>query len=154
MPQRFDADTACYHTVSVTRNRAPIFADPAIASLLVDCIGFISKSGRAEVLAYAVMPDHLHLLLAPRGDNTLSQVMHTLKRYAVKRINDATGRSGSLWQQSFYDRAIRDDAHLRATIDYIHQNAVAEGLVLVDEDYRFSSAHPDALSDLEAFLSE
>ena len=49
---------------------------------------------------------------------------------------------------------IRDEAHLQVTIDYIHRNPVIAGLVSVESDYGFSSAHPDAWSDLEAFFGE
>jgi REP element-mobilizing transposase RayT len=151
-PRRYDFEGGCYHTTSVTRGRAPAFADPTVASLLLECIRFLSTSGRAYVLAYAVMPDHLHLLVSPRNPATLSDVMRSLKRYATKQINEVTGRKGSLWQQSFYDRAMRDEAHLRATINYIHRNPVVEGLAKDEGDYLFSSAHHDSWSDLEAYF--
>ena len=153
-PKRIDIEGACYHTISVTRGRRPIFADPTAASLLVECIHFISHESRAYVLAFCVMPNHLHLLLSPRNDATLSDVMRSLKRFATKQINDATGRTGSLWQQSYYDRVIRDEAHLNATIEYIHRNPVVEGLAVNETAYRFSSAHSEAWSDLETYFGE
>ena len=150
-PRRFDIEGGCYHTISVTKDRQPVFADSAVAAPLLECIRFTSGSGKAYVLAYAVMSDHLHLLLSPRSD-TLSNIMRSLKRYASKRINEATRRTGAVWQQSFYDRAMRNEHHLRTTIEYIHRNPVVEGLVATESDYRFSSAHADAFSDLETFF--
>jgi REP element-mobilizing transposase RayT len=116
-PGRLDLENGCYHTISVTKGREPVFANPANAALLIDCILSMSQLGKAHVLAYAVMPDHLHLLLSPRNGGNLSNVMRSLKRFSVKRINESTSRSGSLWQQSFYDRAMRDEQHLYRTIE-------------------------------------
>jgi REP element-mobilizing transposase RayT len=151
-PGRLDLENGCYHTISVTKGREPVFANPANAALLIDCIRSMSQLGQAHVLAYAVMPDHLHLLLSPRNGENLSNVMRSLKRYAVKRINEASGRTGSLWQQSFYDRAMRNEEHLYQTIEYIHKNPVVADLVTNEGEYPFSSALPGAWSDLERFL--
>ncbi len=106
------------------------------------------------MLAYSVMPDHLHLLLAPRDDVTLAASMKAIKNFSARRINQRLGNKGSLWQEGFYDRVIRDDEQLQTTVDYIHQNAVEAGLSQTPEEYAFSSAHPDAEVDLRAFFGQ
>jgi REP element-mobilizing transposase RayT len=145
---------AGYHTISATRGRQPFFADPLNAEKVVDAIRFASESERAFVLAYCVMTDHMHLLLVPRGSQTISSVMLDIKRYSAKAINERLGRRGPIWQQSFYDRMIRGDAHLSSTIAYIEGNAVAARLVKEPEEYRFSSASPEGFNDNERFWSE
>jgi REP element-mobilizing transposase RayT len=153
VPQpRLEIEGGCYHTVSVTKGRSPFFADKRSAEILLDSLHFISQSFRAHILAYVVMPDHLHLLLAIRDGYTLSGVMHSLKRFTVQRINDETGHVGSIWQQGYHDRLISDEEQLRAAVEYIHKNPVAAGIVALGEDYPFSSAHPDASTDIEAFF--
>ena len=104
------------------------------------------------VLAYAVMPDHLHLLLVPRPSMTLSEVMRLIKGSTARQLNLLKGERGSIWQQSFHDRVIRDETHLQATIAYIHENPVTEGLVVTPGEYEFSSAFPGAGIDLKAYL--
>ncbi len=119
----------------------------------MDAIRFIRFTGKAYVLAFAVMPDHLHLLLAPRGDSGLSGVMQSVKSHSAHEINRRLGLRGKVWQQGYYDRVIRDYPQLEATIHYIHQNAVEASLCNTPSEYVFSSAHPDARLDVEAFLS-
>jgi REP-associated tyrosine transposase len=149
---RFLLEGHCYHTISATRSRLPIFANPVFAEVLVDSTRFVSAENKAYVLAYAIMPDHFHLLAVPRADTNISDVMHTLKGWSARKINQMAGLRGSLWQQSFYDRVIRDEQHLRETAAYIEENPVEAGLAREPAGYRFSSAWPEAKTDLEAFL--
>jgi REP element-mobilizing transposase RayT len=142
-----------YHTVAVTHERAPLFSNEQAAQIVVDAINHTSATQKAYVLAYAVMPDHLHLLLVPRGEHTVSTIMHSIKSYSAREIQRRNGHKGSVWQASFLDRIILGDAHLSATLQYIVQNPVTAGLVSAPEGYRFSSAHPVAKTDNEAFWS-
>jgi hypothetical protein len=52
----------------------------------------------------------------------------------------------------YHDRLISDEEQLRAAVEYIHKNPVAAGIVALEEDYPFSSARPDASTDIEAFF--
>ncbi len=78
--------------------------------------------------------------------------MKSIKNYVATTINRRMGSKGALWQQSFYDRVIRNEAQLRSTIEYIHQNPATAGLVAEAKSYEFSSARPELETDLEAFL--
>jgi REP element-mobilizing transposase RayT len=151
---RYLLEGHCYHTISVTRSRRPIFTRDDCATVVVDAINSLRGQDKAYVLAYAVLQDHVHLLLVPREPATISIVMHSLKSYTANRLNKLLGTSGAIWQQSFYDRVIRNDAQLETALRYIHENPVGAGLVRVPGQYLYSSAHQSASTDLEAFLSE
>ena len=110
--------------------------------------------GRAFVLAYAAMPDHVHLLLVPKEGHTISDVMKSLKGFTARIINVRLAQRGALWQQSFYDRIVRSDEQLWQTIEYIHHNPVAADLVERAEDYSFSSAGRESTVDLEDYFRE
>ncbi|HWO73538.1 MAG TPA: transposase [Dehalococcoidia bacterium] len=150
-PVRFLLDGYCYHVVSVTRQRRPLFRDGNRAEILQETIRNMSRSGRAYILAYAILPDHFHLLVAPRS-GSISDVMKSIKGYTVKRINEMEGRRGAIWQEGFYDRVIRDEEQLRLTLEYIHRNPVEAGLADRQDAYRFSSAYPGAETDLDAYF--
>jgi REP element-mobilizing transposase RayT len=110
--------------------------------------------GDILVLAYAIMSDHLHLLLAPQGEVTLADAMKHIKSFSARRINERLDARGSIWQQSYYDRVIRNETQLYAAIEYIHRNPVEDGLVHRPEDYVFSSAHSGAEVDIDAFFDQ
>ena len=149
--QRFLLEGQCYHTVSTTRDRQPIFADPVAAEVVISCLDHV-REDKAFVLAFALMPDHMHLVLVPRMPFTLPQIMQGIKGYSSRVINQHRERHGSIWQASYYDRVIRSEEHLRQTVNYLHMNPVTAGLAECPEAYPFSSAHPMARTDIEAWL--
>lgn len=149
---RFLLEGECYHVTTKTRGAAPVFRDPANAHILLDSLQFVRRD-RAYLLAYAILPDHLHVVVVPKGHYTISQIMQTVKGYTSRAINAKNGTRGALWQASFHDRVIRDDAQLLATLEYVHRNPVVAGLAEAPEAYPFSSAHPQARTDLETLLS-
>ncbi len=149
---RFLLEGHCYHLTTRTRGGAPVFEDPANTMVLMEALQFVRRD-RAFLLGHAILPDHLHAVVVPRGHYTISQIMQTVKGYTSRVINARNGERGALWQASFYDRVIRDEAHLMDTLEYIHRNPVAAGLVNMPEEYPFSSAHPEAQTDLASFLS-
>ena len=148
---RFLLDNQCYHVVSTTRGRAPVFLDPSCASVAVEAVQFVRRE-RAYVLAYVVMPEHFHALLVPRDSTSISQVMQSIKGYTARLINKSMDRRGPLWQRSFYDRMIRDERQLLEAVNYVHTNPVVAGLVENPGAYLYSSAGRNDLVDLEAFL--
>ena len=149
--RRFLLENHCYHVSTATAGRQPVFSNAAAAQVVVDALRFLRRE-RAYVLAYAVMPDHIHVLLVPRAPQTVSSLMQSLKGFTSRAINAQLGRHGALWQESFYDRVIRGDQHLMEAIEYVHGNPVAAGLAQRPEDYPFCSAHPQSQTDLEQFL--
>jgi REP element-mobilizing transposase RayT len=149
--RRFLLEGQCYHTVSTTRERQPTFADPVAAEVVIRCLDHV-REDKAFVLAFALMPDHLHLVLVPRNPFTLPQVMQSVKGYSSRIINQQRERHGRIWQAGYCDRVIRTEEHLRQAVDYVHLNPVTAGLAERPEAYPLSSAHPSIQTDIEAWL--
>jgi len=155
MPQRrFILPSHAYHTISVTRGREMLLDKREAAEAVLQAIEYERSAEHSFILAYAILPDHLHLLLVPREPQSVSTVMHNLKSFAAKAVNRALDRQGTVWQQSFYDRVIRSDSHLEATVEYIHRNPVEAGIAQCPEEFAWCSAHPTARTDVEKFLGE
>jgi REP element-mobilizing transposase RayT len=144
-------DGQCYHTISVTRGRRALFLDPKNAKIVLDTISYVRQNRKAFLLAYVVMPDHLHLLIAPREPQTIASVMHTIKSYSARQLQRQAGIHGSIWQQGYFDRMMRTDEHLGITAEYIERNPVTAGLVTDPAAYSFSSANPDLSTDSDEF---
>ncbi len=137
----------CYHTISATNNREPIFKDDTKAAILLGAINQI-RTEKADVLAYCILPDHLHIVLVPREPWAIPQVMQSIKGFSSREINRAWGTNGRLWQPGYYDRMIRDDEQLRTVVNYVEFNPVEAKIVATPQEYRWSSAFPGAGTDI------
>jgi REP element-mobilizing transposase RayT len=67
------------------------------------------------------MPNHVHLLVEV-WQTPLSDLLERWKGYTARTINRVLGRSGKLWQDDYWDRFIRDEAHYRKVVRYIEWN--------------------------------
>ena len=77
---------------------------------------------------FVVMPNHVHALVQPIGDATLTSVMHSWKSYTSHAINRYLGASGVLWQKESFDRIVRDQFELEKFDQYIATNPTTAGL--------------------------
>ena len=146
--RRFYLDNHAYFATTVTNRRLKVFSDPSRAELLMRVNLNFQKQDYFSLLAFVIMPDHLHLLLLPDGGKNISQVMHSIKRSSARLIHQAEETSGTLWQRRFFDRVVRSEKELLDTIQYIHNNPVVDNLVEQADEYPFSSANPRYAADL------
>ena len=87
-----------------------------------------------------VLPDHVHALAQPLlqpedGTYNLSEVLHSVKRFSARKINQGRGVQGSLWQDECFDRIVRDDAEFLEKWQYIRNNPVKAALAIIPEEY-------------------
>ena len=116
---------------------------PALAEIVEN--GFLRNDTiRYHLLAWCIMPNHVHVLIRPRV--ALSTIIGSWKsysgRWAIEHNAELSlGISGkSRWQREVWDRYMRDERHLYATIAYIHANPIKARLCEKAEDWRWSSA--------------
>jgi len=116
-----------------------LLARPEIADIVVRALRHDAES-QYTLHEYALMPNHVHLLLTPLGEHTLSDILQGMKSSAAHAVNALLGRSGPLWQHESFDRVVRDDDEMLALAAYIRRNPVKARLCLEEEEYRWSSA--------------
>ena len=112
-----------------------------VADIVEDAFLF-GDGKRYRLLAWCVMPNHLHVLIETDSTFPVSKIVQSWKSCSARLINQHLGRSGSVWMRDYFDRYIRDDHHLTAVIAYIHSNPVKAGLVSHEQDWPHSSAKP------------
>lgn len=91
------------------------------------------------LLAYCLMPTHLHLLVAPSDDDRLSSVMREIKIRSAKRMRATRPKQTALWQARYFDRIMRHRQELSETLDYIHLNPVKGSLAESPDHWPWSS---------------
>ena len=77
---------------------------------------------RYNLYRFVIMPNHVHLLLSPIGEEVSTRFIGSVKQYTANAINQALGRKGQVWQRNFFDRLVRDGNNFEAYVNYINQN--------------------------------
>ena len=77
---------------------------------------------RYDLVAFVVMPNHVHILLKLREGHELTKIMHSIKSYTAKKINENENNTGPVWQSESYDRLVRDQKHFENVVRYIIAN--------------------------------
>lgn len=105
-------------------------------------LGWVKESARefkVAVHAYALMPDHVHLLASPATEAGLAQMMQRVGRYYVPWYNAKYGRSGALFAGRFKTSLIDSDKYFMVCSRYIESNPVRSKLVSDAAEYAWSS---------------
>ena len=79
---------------------------------------------RYELHAYAVMNDHVHVILRPLGHLTLEAIIHSWKSYTANRLQRTSRRTGRAWQEEYFDKIVRSKSHYQRLIRYVLENPI------------------------------
>jgi REP element-mobilizing transposase RayT len=127
----------CYFVTASTLNRLPILTDPTCCQIVFDSIEWLEKEKKIECYCCIIMPDHIHLVMKLGPEQTLSQVMQSLKGYTASEINKLKGKKGHVWQDQYYDHLIRKEEDMRNIILYCYENPVRRNIVQEANGYPF-----------------
>jgi putative transposase len=138
-----------------------IFLQPTYAPIVLDSLDWHRRNDRWMLYSYVLMPSHLHAIVKPQGDQSISGVLQSFGSFTAHAILDRLRSEGrSDWLASFARRQEQDAgkrhqiwqpiqaknvysiAFLREKVEYIHNNPVAKEWRLVEDraDYAYSSA--------------
>ena len=118
------------------RDEDRVFYIAQLAKLTRDC--------GCALHAYALMTNHVHLLLTPGSDDGPSRLMMRLGQSYVRAVNRARGRTGTLWEGRFRSTVAMDEGYVLACYRYIEANPVRAGMVDHPHAYPWSSHRMNA----------
>lgn len=131
-PVRRENPDAVYHVYSRGNYRAPIFADPGAAQSFLRALEATIRRAGWKLYAYAIMPNHFHLMLrAPRAN--LSRGMHLMLSAFAMRFNGFNEEHGHVFQGRYHAKRVPRGMDASRVLDYIHLNHVRKGLLTIDE---------------------
>ncbi len=114
-----------------------------VAALVADALRFFDHQ-RYELNAWVLMPNHVHIVLWPIPNHTLSEVLQSWKGFTARQANKLLGRAGvRFWQPETFDHWIRDDEEHERCCRYVIHNPVKARLCLNPAEWQWSSAWRD-----------
>ncbi len=116
--------------------------DSRIALIVADALRYFDGE-RYRLIAYCIMPNHVHVLIEVATGWSLLEILHSWRSFSAKKANRVLGRSGQFWMKEYYDRFIRNDEHFANALAYIRMNPVKAGLVSKCEDWPWTWEMPN-----------
>ncbi len=127
----------CYRNLpSLNNNRA--------REIVVEHLNRARTKHKFKILAYVIMPNHVHLVLHPTEVMKLGMVIGEIKSrtarqwFAESKVASNSGKR-VFWQSRCYDHNCRSKAAVIEKINYCHTNPVRSGLVKDQGDWNWSS---------------
>lgn len=147
-----------YHVLNRRVGRLPLFEKPGDYTAFETILAEAAVRTRIRLAAYCLMPNHWHLLLWPRHDGELSEVVrwitvtHTQRWHAHRK----TAGTGPVYQGRFKSFPVQTDEHFLTVARYVERNAIRAKLVSRAEDWRWGSVWRRIQGDpeLSAWLSD
>jgi putative transposase len=128
-----------HHVTQRGNRRGTVFFSDTDRQAYLSLLRTCADRQSVEVLAYCLMPNHVHLVVVPRTPDGLHLALKPLHMQYAQRINRRQDWHGHLWQGRYFSSPLGDD-YFWAAIRYVERNPVRAGLTDRAEDYPWSSA--------------
>jgi REP element-mobilizing transposase RayT len=102
--------------------------DSRVAKIVAEAIQQF-QGVRYEVLAWCIMPNHVHVVFSPLGEHKLESILHSWKSFSALMANRLLGRRGDFWQREYFDHLIRSEESLLKIVRYVKENPRKAGLL-------------------------
>ena len=134
---RISLPNGVYHLTIATMRREPFFAEHRAAHAACRRFEDSALLDDARMLAWVLMPDHVHWLLQLGTSKTLQKTVESLKAFSALDANAALGRHGPVWARAYHDHGLRHDDNLVVISRYIIGNPLRAGLAERIGDYPY-----------------
>ena len=152
--RRHYVEGGTYFFTVITNRRRKVLCDPECRQALRNAISHVRKKHPFEIVAWVLLPDHMHCIWTlPDDDFDFSTRWRLIKKsmsFQMKqRLDTRSDRSESqikkgesgFWQHRFWEHCIRDENDLEQHFDYIHYNPVKHELVESPLEWEWSTYH-------------
>ncbi|MDP2318442.1 MAG: transposase [Acidobacteriota bacterium] len=138
-----------YFLTICTDHRQPAFADLEFGAWAATQLLRHASARAFSVIAYSLMPDHVHLVLQGQSDaadlKSLILSWNTRTAYAWR-----VAKGTRLWQSGYYDHVLREGESVLGVARYVLMNPVRAGLVHDATDYPLSGSSAYSIQDILA----
>lgn len=155
MPRRprIHLDGVPLHIVQRGHNREPCFFAEEDYHAYLHWLGEALTKEGCDLHAYALMTNHVHLLLTPKKAESIPQLIIALGRRYVQYINKTYRRTGTLWDSRYKSSLIQAETYLLTCQRYIELNPVRAAMVDDPAHYRWTSYCANGLGQSSALLT-
>ena len=136
---RFSEVGRVYLVTTSTFGRARIFSEWCYAKAAVQAFLQPSLVKNSQVIAWVLMPDHVHWLLQTGDGTDLSRLVGAMKSSSARAVRQ-TGYQGRVWASAFHDHAVRSEEDILPLARYVVANPLRARLARRVGEYPFWDA--------------
>jgi putative transposase len=136
---RFVLPRVPLHIVHRANNRQPCFLEDVDFRVYLRSIETHAQASSCDVHAYALMTNHVHILITPAAAHSPGQMMKAIAQNFTQYMNRKRGRSGSLWEGRFWSGMVGEGDYLLRCQRYVELNPLFAGMCFRPEDYPWTS---------------
>jgi putative transposase len=129
-----------HHITQRGNNRQLVFQTADRYRLYLDLLCQYARRHPVQILAYCLMPNHVHPIAVPGTPDALASLLGRVHSEYALASNRAERRTGHLWRNRFFSSPM-DQAYTMRAVRYVELNPVRAGLASLPWEWRWSSAH-------------
>ena len=152
-PRCYVPGVSC-HVTQRGNNRSPIFRASSDYDVFLVFLRWSFEHVGVAIHAYALMTNHLHLLVTPETDTSLPSAMRALGFRYVQYFNRRYSRSGGLWEGRYRSALILDERYWMTCMRYVELNPLRAGIVARPEHHRWSSYAHHAFGEPNSIVTD
>jgi putative transposase len=127
------------HVIQRGNNRQTIFTSDKDIAAYAHWLTEGADKFDVRVHGWVFMTNHVHLLITPDRNNSVSHLMQYLGRLYVRYFNYSYARTGTLFEGRFKSCLVQEEEYFLSCLRYIDLNPVRAGMVSTPGDYQWSS---------------
>ena len=141
-----------HHVIQRGNRRQKVFFGDKDKEEYLKILDLNARLFQVKVWAYCLMDNHVHLIVVPQNEKSLTKTIGLTHQLYTRLINFRQGWNGYLWQGRFKS-VVLDEKYLYSAVRYVENNPVRAGIVSRAEDYLWSSAKAHVNKENEGLLS-
>lgn len=141
------------HLMQRGHNRDQTFLDERDFAVYRECLLEAATRYACAIHAYALMSNHIHLLMTPRDPECAARLMRSMGSRFVQYWQRRHRRSGALWGGRFKSAIVGEHTYFLSCARYIDLNPVKAKMVRHPADYSWSSYRALALGEQDELVS-
>jgi putative transposase len=141
------------HIIQRGNNRQVCFYSDDDYQFYLDWLKEYAEKAKCLVHAYALMTNHVHLLISPENQTSAGNMMKRLGQRYAQYVNRTYQRSGTLWEGRFRSCLTQEENYVLSCYRYIELNPVRACMVEHPAEYRWSSFRSNAQGEGSNLLS-
>jgi len=130
-----------YHVYNRGVNKEVIFRNPDEYIYFLRRIKYYLEESGVELVCYALMPNHYHMILRQFREYAISKLLHRLSISYTQSINTKYERTGVLFQGRFKALRLDTEESVLHVCRYIHINPIKASLVDHLDKWPYSNWH-------------